>query len=139
MKPLKGEDIHITENLFVESDLILTLCFHVCTHVWFHLTSNVQNLRTFENRIPIQTFEKWHNVSYRYVSQVDSETSDIWRTGAWFLKPFGERVEKNHIYDLIKRSYTVKTRTVYRGCNVCNQVFLEIEKWTLREKFKFQA
>ena len=55
------------------------------------------------------------------------------------LKPFGERVEKNYIYDLVKRNYTVKTRTVYRGCNVCYQVFLEFQKWTLRAKFKFQA
>ena len=49
------------------------LRFHVCTHVCFHLISNVQ-IRTFENRIPNQTFEKWHNVSYRYVSYVKSET-----------------------------------------------------------------
>ena len=54
-----------------------------------------------------------------------SETSDIWTTGAWFLKPFGERVEENHISHLVKPNSTVKTRTVYRGCNVCYQVFLE--------------
>ena len=29
-----------------------------------------------------------------YVSQMYSyETRDIWKTGAWFLKPFGESVE----------------------------------------------
>ena len=44
------------------------LCFHVCTYVCFHLISNMHIIRTFENRIPFQTFEKWHHVSYRYVS-----------------------------------------------------------------------
>ena len=44
------------------------LCFHVCTHGCFHLMSNLHIIRTFENRIPFQTFEKWHHVSYRYVS-----------------------------------------------------------------------
>ena len=57
----------------------------------------MQIVRTFENRIPIQTLKKWHNVSY-----VKSKTSDIWRTGAWFLKLFGKWVEENHIYDLVK-------------------------------------
>ena len=40
---------------------------------------------------------KSHKVSYRCVSYIKSETSNIWRTGALFLKPFGERVEENHI------------------------------------------
>ena len=62
------------------------LCFHDCTHVCIHLISNVHVVRTFKNRISFQTFEKWHNVSYRYVSYINSETSDIWRTGTWFLK-----------------------------------------------------
>ena len=74
----------------------------------------MQIVRTFENRIPITTFEKWHDISYRYVSYAKSETSDIWRTDAWFLKPFGKRVEENHIYNLVKSNSTVKTRTVYR-------------------------
>ena len=78
------------------------LYFHVCTHVWFHLISNV----------------------------------DIVRTGAWLLKPFGERVEENHIYYLVEPDSTVKTRTVYIGCNVCYQVFWKIEKLTLRGKFE---
>ena len=95
-------------------------CFHVWTHVCFYLMSNVQIVRTFENKIPIQTFEKWHNISYRNVTYVKSEISNIWRTGALFLKPFGERVEENHIYDLVKPNSTVK-----RGCNVCYWVFLE--------------
>ena len=47
------------------------------------LSSDIKsaNVRTFENKIPVQTFEKPHNVSYRYVSYVKPETSDIWRTG----------------------------------------------------------
>ena len=53
-------------------------------------------------------FEEWRNGTYRYVSYVKSQKSDIWRTGAWFLKPFGERVEEKHIYDLVKPNSTVK-------------------------------
>ena len=82
--------------------------FHVFPHVCFHLTSNVQIVRTFENRNHIQMFEEWRNGTYRYVSYVKSQKSDIWRTGAWFLKPFGERVEEKHIYDLVKPNSTVK-------------------------------
>ena len=79
-------------------------------------------------------FEKCYNVSYLYVSYVKSEISDRWRTGAWFLKSFGERVQEHHIYYLVKPNYsTLKTRTVYRGCNVCSQVFLKkIERLTVR-------
>ena len=90
--------------------LSFMLYFHVFTHVCFHL---------------ISTFEEWHNVSYRYVSYVKTETSDIWRTGSWFLKPVGERVEENYVHDLVKSSSSVKTRTLYKACNVCYQVFLE--------------
>ena len=110
------------------------LCYHVYTHVCFHLISNVHVVRSFENRISFQTFEKWHKTSYRYVNYVKSETSHIWETGAWFLKSFGERVEENHIYHLVKPNYTVKTRTVYRGCNVCSQVFLENRKIDFERK-----
>ena len=110
------------------------LWFHVCTHVCFHLTSKVHIVRTFDNRIPFQMFKKWHNISYRYVSYVKPETSDIWRTGVWFLKPFGEGVEESHIYHLVKSTSTVKTRKVYRGCNVCYQVFLENGKTDLKSK-----
>ena len=109
-------------------------CFHVFTHVCFQVVSNVRIVRTFENRIPFQTLEKWHNVSYRYVSYLKSETSNIWRTSTWFLKRFGERVEENHIYDLIKRNSTVKSRTLYRGCNVCYKVFLENGKIHFKSK-----
>ena len=101
------------------------LCFHVCKHLCFHLISNLHIVRIFENRILFQTFEKWHNVSFCYVSHVKSKTSDTWRTGGWFLKPLGERVEENHIYQLVKPNSTVKTGALYRGCNVCYQVFLE--------------
>ena len=99
--------------------------FHVCTHVYFHLILNVHIIRTFENRIPFQMFEKWYNVSYRYVICIRSETSDIWRTGVWFLKLFRREGWGNHIYHLVKSNSTVKTTTVCRGCNVCYQVFLK--------------
>ena len=111
------------------------LCFHICQHVCFNLISNVHIVRTFENRIPLQMFEKWHNVSYRYLSYVKSETYDIWRTGAQFLKPFGEReserAEVNHIYHLVKPNSTVKTGTVYRAQNVC---FLKYGKIDFKSK-----
>ena len=77
---------------------------------------------------------KWHNVSYRYISYVKSETSFIWRIGAWFLKPFEERVEENHIYHIVKPNSTVKTKTVYRGCNVCYHFFLENGKIDFNSK-----
>ena len=53
-------------------------------------------------------------MTYRYISYVKSEIFHIWRTNAWFLKPFVERVEENHIYDLVKTTVktTVKTRTL---------------------------
>ena len=46
-------------------------------------------------------------MNYRYVSYVKSKTSDIWRTGAWFLNRFEERVEENHIYHLAKPNSTL--------------------------------
>ena len=49
-------------------------CCHIGTHICFPLISNVHIARPFKNRISFQTFEKWHNVSYRYVSYVKSET-----------------------------------------------------------------
>ena len=101
------------------------LCFHVCTHVCFHVILSMQIIRTFKTRIPIQTIKKWHNVRYCYVSYVRSVTSNIWRAGAWSLKPSGESIVENHIYDLVKPNSIVKARTVYRGGNVCCQVFLE--------------
>ena len=96
------------------------LCFHVWTHVWFHLILNLHMVRTFGNRIPFQMFEKWHNVSYRYVSYVKPETFNIWRTGAWILMPFWEQVEENHIFNLIKPNYTetnyTETTSIQRLC-----------------------
>ena len=102
----------------------LLSCLHTCMH---HLISNVHIVRTFENSIPFQTFEKWHNVSYRYVSYIKSETCDIWRTGAWFFwgKPYLPPSKPNS---------TVKTRTAYRGCNACYQVFLENGKIDFKSK-----
>ena len=107
------------------------LLFHVCTLVCFHLISNAHIVRTFENSIPFQAFEKWHNISYRYVSYIKSETFDIWRTVAWFLKAFGESFEENHIYYLVKLNSAVKTRTVYRGYY---QVLLENGKIGFKSK-----
>ena len=111
-------------------------CLHVLHTCMLSSESNVHILRKFENRIPFQTFEKWHNVSYRCVSYIKSETSFIWRTSAWFLKPFEERVEENYIYYIVKPNSTVKTGTVYRGCNVCYQFFWKMEKLTLIAKFE---
>ena len=102
------------------------LCFHGCTNECFHLILDVHIVRTFENRIPSQTFEKYHNVSYSYVNYIKSEASFISRRGAWFLKPFVERVEENHIYHLVKPNSTVKTGTVYRACNVCLKAKFQI-------------
>ena len=84
-------------------------------NLYFHLISNVQFVKTFENRIPIPKFEKWHNTGFRYVSYVKSETSDIWRTGAWFLKPYLKGVEGNHIYDPVKPNSTEKLEWYIEG------------------------
>ena len=65
--------------------------------LWMYAIICVQIVNRFENKTPIQTLEKCHNVSYRYISYIKSETSDIWRTGAWFSKPFWERIEENYI------------------------------------------
>ena len=120
-----------------ETSIPYSILPRVDLHTCFHLIPNVHIVRTFGNRVPFQTFEKWLNVSYRYVSQVKPETSDIRKIGIWFLKHFGESVEENHIYHLVKPNSTVKTRTVYRECNVCYQVFFwKMEKLTLRAKFE---
>ena len=42
-------------------------------------------------------FKKWYNVSCRYISYIKSEASNIWRTGVWFLKPFGEVMRKSYL------------------------------------------
>ena len=87
LRAVLTENLHrVCKNMiFVCSYALLSciLCFHACTHVCFHLISKVKIIKAFENRIPILTFEKWHNVSYCYVSCVKSATSDIWRTSAW--------------------------------------------------------
>ena len=107
--------------------------------VWFAFMyalflSNVHIVRTFENRIPFQTFKKWHNISYHYASYVKSETFNIWRTAAWFLKPFGGRIEENYNYHLVKPNSKVKTRTVYRVFNICYQVFFGNRKIVFNSK-----
>ena len=68
--------------MFAYFAFMYALFFMFATHVSFHLIPNVQIVRTFQNRIPIQTFEKWHNVSYRYVSwfMVKPHMNDIWMT-----------------------------------------------------------
>ena len=65
---------------------------------------------------------------------VKSETSNISRTEAWFLKPFGERVQENHIYHLVKPNLTVKTGAVYRGVTYVINVFWKMEKLTFKSK-----
>ena len=81
LRAVLTENVHLIckRMIFVCLYALLScmLCFNFCIHVCFHLISNVQILKIFENIIPIQTFEKWLNVSYRYVSYVKSETSDI--------------------------------------------------------------
>ena len=80
-------------KMYIVSAKTYYFCMFVCFAFMSALLSrlhlcmilNVHIVRTFENRIPFQTFEKWHNVSYRYVSYIKPETSFIWRTGAWFL------------------------------------------------------
>ena len=69
------------------------------------------------------------------MSYFKSEISDIWITDAWFLKPFGERVEENYIYYQVKLSSTVKTRSVYMRCYMLQNVFWKMERLTLRAKF----
>ena len=76
------------------------LCFHVSTHVCFHLISNEHIVRTFENRIPFQTFEKWHNVSYCYVSYIKSREGEREGSGKPYIPP-----SKTEFYS--------KTRTLY--------------------------
>ena len=108
------------------------LCFHLYTHACFHLISNVHIIRTFENRITFQTLREGHNISYCYISYIKSETSHIWRTGAWL--PFGERVEENHLYHLVKPNSILKLRSVYRGCSVYYPIFLDNGKIDFKSK-----
>ena len=56
---------------------------------------------------------------------------------AWFLKSFGERVEENQIYDLVKLKSAVETRKVYRErVTYVTKFFWKMEKLTLRAKFE---
>ena len=85
------------------------LCFYVCFAFMFaHMLSSNTKLAHCQNiwkQNSISNVWKWHNLSYRYVSYVKLEVFNIWRTGAWFLKPFAERVKKNHIYDPVKPEF----------------------------------
>ena len=117
---------------FQPNDLSDLLCFHLYTHACFHLISNVHIIRTFENRITFQTLREGHNISYCYISYIKSETSHIWRTGAWL--PFGERVEENHLYHLVKPNSILKLRSVYRGCSIYYQIFLDNGKIDFKSK-----
>ena len=110
----------------------LLSCLHTCM-----LSSDIKlaNGLNIRNQNPNS---KWHNVSYRYVSYVQSKTTDIWGTGAWFLKSSGEWVEENHIYDLAKPNSTVKSRTVYiEGVTYVTKFFWKMDKLTLKAKFEY--
>ena len=52
------------------------------------------------------------------------------------LRPFGEKVEENHMYDLVKPNYTVKTRKVYRGITYVTKFSWKMVKLPLRAKFE---
>ena len=112
----------------------LHVCFtimfaHMYVFIWYQTCKLSEHSKI---KIPIHTFEKWHNVSYRCVSYVKSEISDIWRTSALF----GERVEENHIYDLVKPNSTVKTRIIYRGCNYVTKFFWKRGKTHFKSKIR---
>ena len=71
-------------KMYTRSAKTHDFCMFVClvfmyallsTSVCFHLKSSVHIVRTFKNRVPFQTFEKWHNVSYRYVSYISRKYS----------------------------------------------------------------
>ena len=77
-------------------------------------------------------FRKWHNVSYHCVSYIKSETSDIWRIGAQFLKPFGERFEENHN----KTEFYSTNMEHIEGVTYATKFFWKMEKLSLRAKFE---
>ena len=61
LEPLSLKKSYVCKNMIFVCLYALLSCmlfFHVCTHVYFYLISNEQIVGTFENRIPIQTFEK---------------------------------------------------------------------------------
>ena len=123
-------------KMCIRSAKTYDFCVFVCFAFMYALLSHLHKCMLpsdikLAHRQNIRKQSSISNVA-RYVSYVKSETSDIWRTGAWFLKPFGERVEEKHIYHLAKPNSAVKTGTVYRGCNVIYEVFWKMEKSTLR-------
>ena len=71
------------------------------------------------------------------VSYVKSEKSDVWRTGAWFLKPLGKMVEEKNIYDLVKANSTVKKlEQCIKSVTFVTKFFWKIKNLTLRGKFE---
>ena len=88
---------------------VLLSCLQTCILSSVIKRANCQNI---QKQILIQLLEKWHDISYQYISYIKSETSGTWRTGAQFLRPFKERVEKNHTYDLVKPNSTKKQNTI---------------------------
>ena len=117
--------------IFVCFAFMYALLAHMYDFIWYQTCTSPEH-----SKAEFLTFEKWHSVSYRYVSYLKSEISFIWRTGSWFLKPFEERVEENNIYHIVKPNSIVKTWTVYRECNACYQFFWKVEKLTLIAKFE---
>ena len=95
--------------------------------------SNLQIVRTCENRIPIQTFQKWHNVSYRYVSYVKVRNNRYLENRCMVFRTFWEEGWRKP-YVRPSKTDTVKARTVYRGCNVCYQIFLKNGKIDFKSK-----
>ena len=47
---------------------------------------------------------------------------------------FGERVQENYIYHLVKPNLTVKTGAVYRGVTYVTNFFWKMEKLTFKSK-----
>ena len=129
----------ITENVHQVCKNIWFLCVcMLCFHVFFASTFAQMYPSIWYQTCTSSEHSKieFNFKRYRYVSYVKSETSDIWRTGAWFLKSFGGRVEEKHIYHLAKLNSAVKTGTVCRGCNVTYEVFWKMQKLTLRAELE---
>ena len=56
------------------------------------------------------------------------------RVSPWFLKRFGQRVEEDYFYDLVKPNSTVKTRT--KVVTYVAWYFRKMEKLSLETKFE---
>ena len=56
----------LTEDVYQVWKSLIFVCLYAllscfCTHVCFHLKSNKHIVKTCKNRIPFQTFDKWHS------------------------------------------------------------------------------